>query len=146
GQRGHFDCKQSRIKRYEILWDFAMSQPGMGSEERELFRQALTYDLFSRDYVKNPPEFVCQRSPEDKQKIREFLDGECREAKYLRGYENRVTKQLFHMVYIARFSFDLEAWEKEGRVRKGEEVWLLFDYQKRNPLNHSALVCQIPYL
>ena len=142
-EKGYFCMKHSRIARYEILWEFAIEWLKMTPEQLEEFRQVLTFDLYSRDYVKNPPSFVELRSDEQKKKIRAFFDRECEDPQYLHGYDNRVTKQLFNMIYIGEFSFDLTAWQKKGEIVFGPFAWFMFDYQKRNPLNYSAGVQRI---
>ena len=141
GKRAIFP--DSRLRRYEILWEFAIEWLKMTPEQLEEFRQVLTFDLYSRDYVKNPPSFVELRSDEQKKKIRAFFDRECEDPQYLHGYDNRVTKQLFNMIYIGEFSFDLTAWQKKGEIVFGPFAWFMFDYQKRNPLNYSAGVQRI---
>ena len=142
-EKGYFSCQHSRLRRYEILWEFAIEWLKMTPEQLEEFRQVLTFDLYSRDYVKNPPSFVELRSDEQKKKIRAFFDRECEDPQYLHGYDNRVTKQLFNMIYIGEFSFDLMAWQKKGEIVFGPFAWFMFDYQKRNPLNYSAGVQRI---
>ena len=142
-EKGYFSCQHSRLRRYEILWEFAIEWLKMTPEQLEEFRQVLTFDLYSRDYVKNPPSFVELRSDEQKKKIRAFFDRECEDPQYLHGYDNRVTKQLFNMIYIGEFSFDLTAWQKKGEIVFGPFAWFMFDYQKRNPLNYSAGVQRI---
>ena len=135
-EKGYFSCQHSRLRRYEILWEFAIEWLKMTPEQLEEFRQVLTFDLYSRDYVK-------LRSDEQKKKIRAFFDRECEDPQYLHGYDNRVTKQLFNMIYIGEFSFDLTAWQKKGEIVFGPFAWFMFDYQKRNPLNYSAGVQRI---
>lgn len=128
-----FARKHSRIQRYEILWEFAEQYVS----EKEIFRQIVTYDLYLRDYVKNPPAFVKLREEEVKNRVRTFLDKECETPHYLTGYEGYVTKQLYHMVYMDVFTVDMTTFKQTT------PYYLLFDYQKRNPLDHSAKVIKI---
>ena len=74
-KKGYFGMKHSRIARYEILWEF-LCEAEWSEEVREILRQTLTYDLYARDYVKNPPAFVPERSHEYQQKVRDFLTKE----------------------------------------------------------------------
>ena len=137
---GLFARKHSRISRYVILWEFAKQYV----PEKEIFRQILTFDLYLRDYVKNPPSFVKTRNEECKQQVRLFFDKECETPCYLQGYEGYVTKQLYHMLYMDIFTINMDILLKKGVVEKTEPHYLLFDYQKRNPLDHSAKVIEIP--
>jgi len=104
----------------------------------------MTYDLFRRDYVKNPPAFVQLRDDGRKKEIRAFFDSQCENPSVLCGYEGFATKQLFHMIYMNRFTIHMKLLVEEGILEVGPPRYLLFDYQKRNPLNHSADVLEVP--
>lgn len=134
---GLFARQHSRVSRYEILWDFGL-QRIRNEGEREIWREILTYDLYRRDYVKNPPAFVLPRTGEQKKKIRIFLDGECERPHYLKGYDGYVSKQLFHMVYMGQYTVDMRQLIREGTVRKVTPYYVLFDYRNRSPLDHAA--------
>ncbi len=139
-EKGHFERKHSRVSRYEILWEYVNERV---PEIAEAARETLTYDLYSRDYVKNPPAFVRQREKEYLSQVRRFLDGEVENPKMLQGYEGFVTKQLFNMVYVDSFTLDFDALFVQRKVRYQSPYSLLFDYKRRNPLNHSARVVNI---
>ncbi|MCM1245003.1 MAG: DUF4080 domain-containing protein [Roseburia sp.] len=134
-EKGYFGKKHSRISRYEILWEYVT---GRYPEKSEEFRQTLTYDLYLREHVKSPPDFVKKREEEYLASVRSFLDREAKEPELLCGYEGYKTRQLFHMVYVDRFTLDFDTLLTQGRAEKTAEYSLAFDYQKRNPLNHSA--------
>lgn len=140
-ENGYFERKHSRISRYEILWEFISEYE---TEHLEEFRQAMTYDLYLRDYVKNPPTFVKPRNREYLMAVREFLDRESETPDILSGYDGFVTKQLVNMVYMDVFSLDFKRLIEEGELEKTEPVSLVFDYKNRNPLNHSARVLSVP--
>lgn len=139
-----FDRKHSRVQRYEILWEFAGECLQLTAGQVELLREVLTYDLYRRDYVKNPPAFVRLRDEDTKKEIRAFFDRECDEPHILCDYEGFVTKQLFHMLYMNRFCLDMNVLIEDGVCVTHEPAYLLFDYQKRNPLDHSAMVTEVP--
>lgn len=139
-KKGYFGRKHSRISRYEILWDYVNESFVERSEE---FRQTLTYDLYLRDYVKNPPAFVRPREKDYLVRVREFLDGEIEKPEILSGYDGFVTKQLFNMVYMDEFTLDIRQLLKEHKIEWTEKYSLIFDYQNRNPLNHSARVVRL---
>lgn len=142
-QKNHlFDVKHSRISRYEILYDFCREQFGQNGCMEEI-RETLTYDLYSRDYVKNPPAFVLTRSEALKKKIRSFFDKESENPEEIEGYEGMMTKQLFNLLYIDSFTLDMEILMETGERIRREEYYLMFDYRRRNPLNHSAEVTKI---
>lgn len=130
------DRNHSRLGRYEILWDFG--NQWISEKESELWREILTYDLFRREYVKNPPGFVLPRTDEQKAKIRSFFDRECETPHYLSGYEGFVTRQLYHMIYMGQFTVDIAHLLETGVIQRTAPYYLLFDYKKRNPLDRSA--------
>ncbi len=138
--KGYFERKHSRVSRYEILWEYVNERL---PEMVEVARQTLTYDLYSRDYVKNPPAFVRQREKKYLAYVREFLDTEVENPTVLQGYNGFVTKQLFNMVYMDEFTLDFHVLQSEKTVVHREPYSLVFDYKKRNPLNHSARVVGI---
>ena len=141
-KKGYFGMKHSRIARYEILWEF-LCEAEWSEEAREILRQTLTYDLYARDYVKNPPAFVPERSHEYQQKVRDFLTKECEQPTVLSGYDKYQPKQLFNMIYVQQFTVNIPKLLKTGKVETGEAHSLVFDYQKRNPLTHSAEVMRL---
>lgn len=139
-RHGYFAVKHSRHARYEILWEYICET---FPERQDDFRQTLTYDLYLRDYDKNPPAFVRRRSSAYLTALRAFFDGERQKPKYLPGYEGYKTKQLVHMIYVDEFSLNMDMLIKEKRIEFLPPHSLLFDYWNRNPLNHSAGVTMI---
>ena len=93
--------------------------------------------------MKNPPSFVKARSREYLSFVRAFLDQEVETPEVLSGYDGFVTKQLFNMVYMDEFTLDFETLFSGKMVKKCRPYSLVFDYRKRNPLNHSARVVKL---
>lgn len=141
-KKGCFGLKHSRIARYEILWEF-ICEAGLSEEAQDILRETLSYDMYARDYVKNPPAFVLPRSHEYQQKVREFLAQESEHPAVLSGYEKYQPKQLFNMIYMQQFTVDIPELLKNGIISRCGAYSLLFDYQKRNPLTHSAEVIRV---
>ncbi|HBZ64425.1 MAG TPA: B12-binding domain-containing radical SAM protein [Lachnospiraceae bacterium] len=141
-KKGYFGLKHSRIARYEILWEF-IGEAGLSEEAQGILRETLSYDMYARDYVKNPPAFVLPRSHEYQRKVREFLAQESEQPAVLSGYAKYQPKQLFNMIYMQQFTVDIPQLLKNGKISHCGEYSLLFDYKKRNPLTHSADVIRI---
>lgn len=135
-----FERKHSRLSRYEILWEFAASQPGVSAD---CLKEALTYDLYGREYVKNPPLFVEPRTEGQKKKIREFFCQAEKSGALPDGYRGYTPAQLQHMLYIHIFHFNMDLLKETGEVEEEKPYALLFDYRNRSPLNHSAHVSRI---
>ena len=146
-ENGLLERKHSRQERYEILWEFCVENLCRTEEQREELRELLTYDLFSRDYVKSPPTFVRPRSEMVKRAVQNFLDREVQGDGLLsEEYAGMTTRQLYHMIYIDVFTIDMEQMAESGKMKKSSPYYLLFDYRKRNPLDHSAGIRMIQYL
>lgn len=142
---GYFDMKHSRLARYEILWEYVRKH---FPEKENEFRQALTYDLYVRDYVKSPPAFVRRRNKAYMEWVHAFLEKEAAQPELLCGYDGYTAKQLFHMVYVDEFTLDMELLLEQKKIRTCRPRTYVFDYRKRNPLNHNActhvIMCGFP--
>lgn len=153
-KHGLFDCKHSRLARYEILWDFIkemfheVNDVKVESEsqaERILdnFRQTLTYDLYSRDYVKNPPAFVRRHTDADKAAIRRYFDRVREDGTLPEEYHGFIVKQLYNMLYIDTFTLDMKKLLSDSQICETKAYSVMFDYKRRNPLDHSAQVTEV---
>lgn len=134
-EKGLRKINHKRVARYEILFDFIREkQPGLSEAMAEL----LTYDLYARENLKSRPVFM-KDVKEKKEELREILEKESKEPRLLSGYEGIQPGQLGRMIHGEWFTFNIEEAVRTGKPgTKGQ--WLLFDYQRRNPLNHQALV------
>lgn len=113
----------SRIRRYEILLDFAAEWDPARKEE---YRELLTYDLYLRENVKNRPAFAGEPRVA-KEEEAAFYEREALERRYLQGYELYDKRQLRKMTHLERVKNEL----------------LLFDYQNRSLLTNQAAVYRI---
>lgn len=115
-----FKVNHTRVARYEILFAFAKE-----FDEREIegYREALTYDLYLRENVKNRPAFAGEETI-SKEEATAFYEAEAQERQYLQGYEQYDKRQMRKMTHLERY--------------QGERI--LFDYRNRNPLTHQAAV------
>lgn len=110
----------ARAARYEILLAFAEETVPERAEE---IRELLVYDYYLRENAKSRPVFAGEYRMEKKE-LREFYENECREHRYLPGYERYDKNQMRKMTHLEYFK------------EIGETV--LFDYSRRNPLNRQA--------
>jgi hypothetical protein len=134
-ENGLFAGKHSRISRYEILMAFASELPGV---DKEILGETLTFDLYSRDYVKNPPKFVKERTQMEKKRIRERLQCASQDGRLPDEYLGLPVKQLYNMLYVGFFSLDIGVLEDTGEILRKEPYMLVFDYRHRSSLDHSA--------
>ncbi len=133
-----FDISHSRLKRFEILNEFALEETSM---DPWIFAQVLTYDAYLRENMKNRPMFAL---PQDKWKEekKQWSMREAKEHSLLAGYDRIPSRQLLNMVHVEVFEIDIDGYIKEGIVVP-KECWKVFDYQKRDPLHMGAAVFSI---
>lgn len=123
-EKGYFTNSPARAYRYQILLEFAsLKDP----ENREIYRELLTYDMYLRENLKSRPSFAAEITEEQKQDIRRFYQTEEQERRYLPAYAEYDWKQLSRMTHMEPFRYP-------------EPHYVLFDYQERNPLNYEAKV------
>ena len=123
-EQGYFTNSPARAYRYQILLEFAaLKDP----ENREIYRELLTYDMYLRENLKSRPAFASEIAEEEKQDIRRFYQTEEQERCYLPNYAEYDWKQLSRMTHMEPFRYP-------------EPHYVLFDYQERNPLNYEARV------
>lgn len=138
-KKGLDKVNHKRVSRYEILLDFIEETK---PELAEAMKEFLTYDLYVRENLKSRPAFMRDRTLY-KEELRAILEKEAKEPEYLTGYEGVQPGQLGRMVHGEWFPFAIGETAKAGE-KKGSGQWILFDYQKRNPLNHQAEAIVIP--
>ncbi|MBS7007285.1 B12-binding domain-containing radical SAM protein [Anaerostipes sp.] len=130
-ENGFHKMNHSRISTYEILYQFICQSAD--EKKLPLFRELLTYDLYLRENIKNRPSFSGEYTV-NKEELFHLYDNVFPKDPDLSAYAN---KNLRKMSHIEKFQFDVAG----DRSRK--ETLLLFDYQKRDPLNHQAYVVRI---
>ena len=89
---------------------------------REIYRDALVFDLYLRENAKSRPEFARDQNP-FKERMREFYRAEAEKPRYLPGYQGCDGRQLQRMTHL------------EGM---GDGTLVLFDYRDRDPLDYNA--------
>ena len=119
-EKGAADIGQSRLARFELLFQFGESM--MCGAKLEEFRDALTIDLYLRENAKTRPDFARDQTP-FKTAVRDFFIREEASRRYLTGYEGYDSKQMAKMAHIEVF---------------GDGSGVLFDYKNRDPLTYNA--------
>lgn len=124
----------SRNSRYEMLLEFGSEYAGtakgtvagcVGSEE---LLQALVFDYYSRDNVKNRPEFLGEETAE-KEYTKEFYRREASEHKILRSPEC--------------IAADVRLLRRLTHIEKLGDKYYLFDYTQRDPMTNNANVIEL---
>jgi hypothetical protein len=134
-EKGYFVKSPARSYRYQVLFTFACEKDG---EHESVYRELLTYDMYLRENVKSRPEFA-KDLQEYKEVMRDFYRNEEEKRTDLPEYWEYDSKQLARMTHLEPFIHPV--WSMPDKVDAkviGEPVFLLFDYEKRDPLTTNA--------
>ncbi len=123
-QRGYLSQSHTRIRRYEILREFARETGGEVLVDK--LTEYLICDLYLRENLKSRPEFAGLL---DRERIKSFYRERARDL--LPGYEAYEERQISRMTHLEYFREDVLG---QGRGN----YWVLFDYLSRDPLDYSA--------
>lgn len=102
----------------------------------QYFDELLTLDIYLRENAKSRPAWA-EDAGIYREKIIHFYQQEEQLRRYLPGYAGMNWKQLMRMTHLEHFSCDVL-----GNGKK-KETWLLFDYERRDPLTNDASVCEV---
>lgn len=123
-RKGYAAMNHSRIRRCEILLEFVTEE---GRMEKELLQESLLYDLYYRENMKSRPYWA--------RNISEF---------------SKVTKTFCKngkLSHIEPFFYHFPKKEEKSITklpkRLQEEVYVLFEYEKRDALDHQAKTTEI---
>ena len=120
---GYFGMSHSRIRRCEILLEFLKEKWGE-EEDIRLIEESLTFDLYYRENCKSRPSFAPPVA-QFKEQTRYY----CRN-----GVKTHV--EPFHYHFPEKAVKTL----KKAPERLETPVYVLFDYENRDPLDHQAHV------
>lgn len=133
-KNGYFAMSHSRIRRCEILLEFMQEYlremhgkvdiTTERGDALELHQEALLFDLYYRENCKSRPKWAA-----DATSFKEMTRTYCK-----RGMLSHV--EPFHYLFPDKKVRTL----KELPVRQEKPVFVLFDYEKRDPLDHQAAV------
>ena len=118
---GYLDCSHNRVRRTEIVLEFAES---VDAGHRAAYEEALIFDLYKIEKSKSRPIWARDLALE-KKKTSAYLRAHGLEKKYC---------------HLEKFNW-LDA---RGTLRQKEQpMWLLFDYEVRDPLTNEAEFTEI---
>ena len=142
-EEGLATMQQSRIKRYDILLDFASAlkrrRNAAGADmDLALMRALLTEDLYTREKLKSRPAWQ-PVAEEDDRRIRAFYRDDFMVKRYLNDYLSAgyTLAQIRRMVHIEVTPFDTKESAAAGHP-SGKAQMLFYDYMKKDPLTGSA--------
>lgn len=132
-EKGYFVQTPARSYRYMVLLDFACK---VDADREDMYRELLTYDYYLREKPKSRPEFA-KNQDDAYQVIWDFYQKEEKEPVYLGAYQEYHARQTMKMTHMEKFTYPV--WQKSAAEITDTGVlhkpfYVLFDYQKRNPL------------
>lgn len=127
-EKEYFVHSPSRVKKYEVLLEFACLADA-GNEA--LYRELLTYDIYLREKCKSRPPFARDLSPYREELRRRERD------------KREHMDVFFYPVWEAEGLQETETAETEEMVRRIKTplacpAFVSFSYEKRNPLSRDA--------
>ena len=119
-EHGYLDCSHSRVRRTEIVQEFAEI---VDPERRDIYREALIFDLYK---IENPKAVrsglrMCSRTNGRPENI-------C---------GNMVWRKILPFEYFEHIN------EKGEITEEKDPLWLLFDYENRDSLTNEAALFRI---
>ena len=136
----YFVESPARSYRYQVLLNFMEKYDASGMD---FYREMMTFDLYLRENLKSRPDFAIDLK-EYKTEIKEFYRKEEKEPEILVAYRDYHSAQTIKMTHMEPFHYNVFAQTvDEMQKRLDEPMYLLFDYQKRNPLTYEAGVIQV---
>lgn len=120
-RNGFFINNPARVYRYNLLLDFTLE---VAPDQEDLFKELLTFDMYLRENCKTRPAFANDLKP------------------YF-GIIKDIARTLpvKEQCHIDLFSYSV--W-KADCPKSEEPQFVVFDYGKRNPLNHNATFSIFP--
>lgn len=128
-QNGYFGMNHSRIKRCQILLDFINSMD-QTKKYAGMIEESLVYDLYYRENCKSRPGWATEVSS-----FKHMTHYYCKNGK---------------LSHVEPFHYDFP--KKQDRtiaelpIRSDEQIWVMFYYDKRDPLDNQAYTEIVDYV
>ncbi|MBP3489300.1 MAG: B12-binding domain-containing radical SAM protein [Roseburia sp.] len=123
-KKGYFQMSHSRVRRAEILLEFAKEY---APEAVRALEESLIFDLYYRENIGNRPAWAAEPSA-----WKELTRKYCKNGK---------------QSHVERFFYRFPGGEtrtvKKLPGREKTPCYVLFDYTRRDPLNHQASYCYL---
>ena len=119
-KKAYDTMSHSRIRRCEILLEFAEEISQDTENFTKVLRETLIFDLYSRENCKSRPTWAV-----DMGSFKHMTHYYCKNGK---------------LSHVEPFHYDFVT------LQETEPVWVLFSYEKRNPLTHCAEITEVEYM
>ena len=134
-RKGYHKLNHNRLEKYNILREFLREH--IDENEWDTLDEIMLYDMYLRENVKGRPAWAkdtAQYKKEWKVLYREQGEKLFPEDVQAGTYDS---KKAANQSHIEAFEIDIKKFEQSGQVEK-KQVFCLFDYSRRNPLNRAA--------
>ena len=133
--KGYHKLNHNRLEKYNILREFLREH--IDENEWDTLDEIMLYDMYLRENVKGRPAWAkdtAQYKKEWKALYREQGEKLFPEDVQAGIYDS---KRAANQSNIEVFEINIKKFEQSGQVEK-KQVFCLFDYSRRNPLNRAA--------
>lgn len=133
--KGYHKLNHNRLEKYNILREFLREH--IDEHEWDTLDEIMLYDMYLRENVKGRPAWAkdtAQYKKEWKALYREQGEKLFPEDVQAEIYDS---KRAANQSHIEVFEINIKKFEQSGQVEK-KQVFCLFDYSRRNPLNRAA--------
>lgn len=133
--KGYHKLNHNRLEKYNILREFLREH--IDENEWDTLDEIMLYDMYLRENVKGRPAWAkdtAQYKKEWKALYREQGEKLFPEDVQAGIYDS---KRAANQSHIEVFEINIKRFEQSGQVEK-KQVFCLFDYSRRNPLNRAA--------
>lgn len=133
--KGYHKLNHNRLEKYNILREFLREH--IDENEWDTLDEIMLYDMYLRENVKGRPTWAkdtAQYKKEWKALYREQGEKLFPEDVQAGIYDS---KRAANQSHIEVFEINIKKFEQSGQVEK-KQVFCLFDYSRRNPLNRAA--------
>lgn len=133
--KGYHKLNHNRLEKYNILREFLREH--IDENEWDTLDEIMLYDMYLRENVKGRPAWAkdtAQYKKEWKALYREQGEKLFPEDVQAGIYDS---KRAANQSHIEVFEININKFEQSGQVEK-KQVFCLFDYSRRNPLNRAA--------
>ena len=133
--KGYHKLNHNRLEKYNILREFLREH--IDENEWDTLDEIMLYDMYLRENVKGRPAWAkdtAQYKKEWKALYREQGEKLFPEDVQAGIYDS---KRAANQSHIEVFEINIKKFQQSGQVEK-KQVFCLFDYSRRNPLNRAA--------
>lgn len=134
-ERGYHKLNHNRLQKYNILREFLREH--IEENRWDIVDEIMLYDMYLRENVKGRPVWAkdtAKYKKEWKTLYRENGEKFFPEEVQAGTYDS---KKAANQSHIEVFEIDIKKFERSGEIEQ-KEVFCLFDYSRRNPLNYAA--------